>query len=217
MGKLIVLEGTDGSGKTTQLSLLCEHFSHLQMPFHKLEYPCYGAPGASLVEFYLNGGLGHDPSQVNPYAASSFFAADRYIDYHNNWKQLYEAGSLFLAGRYTTSNAVHQASKLAGEERTAFLNWLFHYEYVLLKLPKPDLVLFLDMPPAFSFHNLYSRQGADGDIHELDHAYLRHCYENACDVAAQYGWQTIACQKNGCIRTPTDIHNEIVSIVSNLF
>jgi len=216
MGKLIVLEGTDGSGKTTQLNLLCSRLAQDNTPYRKLEYPCYGTPGASLVEYYLNGGLGTDPNAVNAYASSSFFACDRYVDFQNNWKKEYDAGGLFIAGRYTTSNAVHQAAKLSGEARTDYLNWLFHYEYTLIGLPKPDLVLFLDLPSDMTFTNIYTRQQNTGDIHELDHAYLRHCYDNAVDVASRFGWTRINCVRNGSIRTKEDIHAEIMEIVSKI-
>ena len=216
MGKLIVLEGTDGSGKTTQLGLLCDRLTQDGTPYRKLEYPCYGKPGGALVEYYLNGGLGSDPNAVNAYASSSFFACDRYIDFHNNWKADYESGGLFVSGRYTTSNAVHQAAKLTGQARTDYLNWLFHYEYDLMGLPKPDLVLFLDLPSDMTFQNIYTRQQDKGDIHELDHNYLRHCYENAVDVASRFGWTRIDCVKDGAIRSREEIHREILSHVEKI-
>ncbi len=216
MGKLIVLEGTDGSGKTTQLGLLCDRLTKEGISFKKLEYPCYGTVGASLVEHYLHGGLGSDPDAVNAYAASSFFACDRYVDFQTNHKSEYDNGKLFVAGRYTTSNAVHQAAKLEGDKRTDYLNWLFDYEYNRVGLPKPDLVLFLNLPPDATFENIRTRQGDSGDIHEKDHDYLRHCYFNALDVADRFGWTKIDCVKNGQIRTREDIHEEIYALVSNI-
>ncbi len=216
MGKLIVLEGTDGSGKTTQLGLLCERLTKEGIGFTKLEYPCYGTVGASLVEHYLHGGLGSDPDSVNPYAASSFFACDRYVDFQTNHRKNYDAGGLFVAGRYTTSNAVHQASKLHGAERIEYLNWLFDYEYNRVGLPKPDLVVFLDLHPDATFENIRTRQGDSGDIHEKDHDYLRHCYSNALDVAERFGWTRIECVKDGVLRSREDIHSEIFSVVSKI-
>jgi len=210
MGKLIVLEGTDGSGKTTQLGLLCDRLTQTGIAYRKLEYPCYGTKGASLVEYYLNGGLGSDPNAVNAYASSSFFAADRYVDFHNNWKADYEAGGLFVAGRYTTSNAVHQAAKLDGQARTDYLNWLFHYEYDLMGLPKPDLVLFLDLPSDMTFTNLYTRQQDKGDIHELDHDYLEKCRESALELCGRYGWHRVQCAPDNKLRTVQEINDELL-------
>ena len=145
-GRLIVFEGTDGSGKATQSRLLCEHLQRENIPYKNITFPQYGKPSAAMVQEYLDGNLGRRPGDVNAYAASLMFSMDRYASYKQDWGAFYEAGGLVIADRYTTSNAVHQVSKLPPEERTVFLNWLFELEYGKLGLPKPDLVLYLDMP-----------------------------------------------------------------------
>ena len=144
-GRLIVFEGTDGSGKATQSRLLCEHLQRENIPYKNITFPQYGKPSAAMVQEYLDGHLGKHPGDVNAYAASLMFSMDRYASYKQDWGAFYEAGGLVIADRYTTSNAVHQVSKLPPEERTVFLNWLFELEYGKLGLPKPDLVLYLDM------------------------------------------------------------------------
>ena len=145
-GRLIVFEGTDGSGKATQSRLLCEHLRRDGVYLENINFPRYGKPSAAMVQEYLDGNLGKHPGDVNAYAASMFYAMDRYASYKQDWGDFYEAGGLIVADRYTTSNAVHQASKLPEGERKAYLEWLFHTEYELLGLPKPDLVVYLDMP-----------------------------------------------------------------------
>ena len=149
-GKLIVFEGTDGSGKATQSQLLGQRLEREGISFRRINFPRYGKPSAAMVEEYLNGNLGKSPDDVNAYAASMFYAMDRYASYKQDWGEFYESGGLIIADRYTTSNAVHQASKLPEGERRVFLNWLFHLEYELLGLPAPDLVLYLDMPTEIS-------------------------------------------------------------------
>ena len=144
-GRLIVFEGTDGSGKATQSRLLCEHLRRENMPYKNINCPRYGQPSAAMVQEYLDGHLGSHPGDVNAYAASLMFSMDRYASYKQDWGPFYEAGGLVIADRYTTSNAVHQASKLPEGERKAFLDWLFDTEYRLLELPKPDLVIYLDI------------------------------------------------------------------------
>lgn len=141
-GRLIVLEGCDGCGKSTQLALLTEKLREQGGNVRTLSYPVYDSDSSALVRMYLSGKFGKDPSAVNAYAASSFYAVDRCADFLANWKADYDAGALFVSGRYTTSNAVHQGAKLAGDERAAYTDWLFDYEYRLLGLPKPDLVIF---------------------------------------------------------------------------
>ena len=134
-GRLIVFEGTDGSGKATQSRLLCEHLQRESIPYKNITFPRYGKPSAAMVQEYLDGNLGRRPGDVNAYAASLMFSMDRYASYKQDWGAFYEVGGLVIADRYTTSNAVHQASKLPPEERTVFLNWLFELEYGKLGLP----------------------------------------------------------------------------------
>ena len=149
---------------------------------------------------YLNGEFGDRPDDVNAYAASAFFAVDPYASYKKVWQKEYEQGKLIIADRYVTSNAIHQASKLKKEERGDYLNWLFEFEYRLLGLPEPDMVFFLDMPPAYARQLIQDRIGKTEDIHESDQGYLKKCYEAACDVAQKWGWKRINCIHNGTIR-----------------
>ncbi|MDO4315770.1 MAG: thymidylate kinase, partial [Oscillospiraceae bacterium] len=181
-GKLIVFEGTDGSGKATQTRLLCRYLEEQGIPYREIDFPRYGKPSAAMVREYLDGNLGKKPGDVNAYAASMFYAMDRYASYKQDWGGFYEAGGLIVADRYTTSNAVHQASKLQADERKAYLDWLFDLEYRLLGLPRPDLVLYLDMPTEIAGRMMRRREQATGthaDIHEQDEAYLKSCRANA--------------------------------------
>ena len=145
-GTLIVLEGLDGSGKATQAKLLAQHLKEAGKNVQEITFPDYASDSSALVKMYLAGQFGDKPDDVNAYAASTFYSVDRYASYKQDWGAFYEAGGLVIADRYTTSNAVHQASKLPEEERSAFLNWLFELEYGKLGLPKPDLVVYLEMP-----------------------------------------------------------------------
>ena len=219
-GKLIVLEGTDGSGKSTQLQLLCNRLKQDGTVFQRLVFPRYSEPSSMLVRMYLNGEFGTHPSDVNAYAASTFYAVDRYASYQMDWKSGYETGTLFLSDRYTTSNAIHQASKLPRERRRSYLQWLFDFEYEKLNLPRPDLVIFLDMPTEYSVQLLRSREnqtGTQGDIHEADTAYLASCREAAGEAAQYDGWHTVSCVRNRKIRTPEEIGQEIYDIVKTIF
>ena len=218
-GKLIVFEGTDGSGKATQSELLCRRLETEGRPFRKITFPRYGKPSAAMVEEYLHGNLGKHPGDVNAYAASLFYAMDRYASWKQDWGTFYEDGGLIVADRYTTSNAVHQASKLPEEERKAYLDWLFDLEYRLLGLPAPDLVVYLDMPTELTEKMMRKREAVSGtqaDIHEQDEAYLRRCRENANEVARLCGWTVIRCGRDGAPRTIEDIQGEVWEQVRTL-
>ena len=218
-GKLIVFEGTDGSGKATQAGLLCRHLEREGIPFREIDFPRYGKPSAAMVEEYLHGNLGKHPGDVNAYAASLFYAMDRYASWKQDWGTFYEDGGLIVADRYTTSNAVHQASKLPEEERKAYLDWLFDLEYRLLGLPAPDMVVYLDMPTELTEKMMRKREAVSGtqaDIHEQDEAYLRRCRENANEVARLCGWTVIRCGRDGAPRTIEDIQSEVWEQVRTL-
>ena len=216
MGKLIVLEGTDGSGKSTQFRLLTEHLNRDHRAFHKLVFPQYAEPSSALIRMYLGGEFGSSPGDVNPYAASTFFAVDRYASYKKVWASWYEQGGLVLSDRYTTSNAVHQASKLPPEEQASFLQWLYDFEYGKLGLPRPDLTVYLDVPTAYTEKLLRHREAdtnTHADIHEQDLTYLAACRETGKAAAAYYGWNVIECVRDGNLRTKEDIHQEIYRLV----
>lgn len=199
-GKLIVIEGLDGSGKTTQLKLIKARLEAAGVKACHIKLPNYDDPACELVKMYLAGRFGSEPSDVNAYAASSFYAVDRYVSYNCYWKADYQSGSIILADRYTTSNAYHQLTKVAPEQWGSFLEWLEDYEYGKLGIPKPDAVIYLNMPVEVSQRLMTSRYRGDEqrkDIHERNTDYL-----SACRVAAEYtcrklGWQQIDCAENG--------------------
>lgn len=218
-GKLIVFEGTDGSGKATQTQLLCRHLEREGIPYKKIDFPRYGKPSAAMVQEYLDGNLGKKPGDVNAYAASMFYAMDRYASYKQDWGKFYEDGGLIIADRYTTSNAVHQASKLSDEERKPYLDWLFDLEYRLLGLPAPDMVVYLDMPTEITERMMRQREkstGTHADIHEQDEAYLKQCRANAKAVVRECGWSIIHCENGDEPRTPEDIHRQVLEVVGKL-
>ena len=212
-GALIVLEGTDGSGKSTQFARLCRRLEEEDRPFQRLVFPQYDKPSSTLLRMYLQGEFGSHPSDVNAYAASTFYAVDRYASYKQVWGEYYQSGGLVLADRYTTSNAVHQASKLPPEQREDFFRWLEDFEYSKLGLPAPSLVLYLDMPTDQAVANLRRREAAThtaADIHEVDTGYLRLCRETALQAARVLGWQVVPCvDESGQMRTVEDIALEI--------
>jgi dTMP kinase len=219
MGKLIVLEGTDGSGKSTQFKLLTERLEALKAPFKHAVFPRYSEPSSALIKMYLGGEFGSNPSDVNSYAASAFYAVDRYASYKQDWGNWYQKGGLVLCDRYTTSNAVHQASKEAPENREKFLHWLYEFEYDKLELPKPDLIIYLDVPTDFTERLMRGREektGTKADIHEKDMDYLMTCRNTGRAAAAYYGWTVIDCVKDGAMRSIEDIHEEIFAHVAKL-
>lgn len=219
MGKLIVLEGTDGSGKATQCAALYEALTKAGISCRKIEFPRYEEESSALIRMYLNGTFGDKPSDVNAFAASTFYAVDRYASYKQDWGAYYEQGGVVLADRYTTSNAVHQGSKLSPEERQAYFSWLFDFEYRLMGLPAPDLVLYLDVPVERTEENMHRREretGTAADIHEKDTEYLRQCRIAAAEAADAFGWRRIPCTKDGTMRPVADIHQEVLRAVKEI-
>ena len=212
MGKLIVIEGTDGSGKSTQFRLLTDRLESEQVRFQKLVFPQYSEPSSALIRMYLGGEFGKSPSDVNAYAASAFYSVDRYASYRKVWGKWYEEGGLVVSDRYTTSNAVHQASKEPEDKREDFLNWLYDFEYDKLGLPRPDLVIYLDVPTDFTEKMLRHRETethTHADIHEQDMQYLATCRRMGRAAAEHYGWTVIRCVRDGAMRSMEDIHEEI--------
>ena len=216
MGKLIVVEGTDGSGKSTQFRLLTEAVEGLGYEFRKLVFPQYSEDSSALIRMYLGGQFGNSPADVNAYAASAFYAVDRYASYKKVWGEWYEQGGLVLSDRYTTSNAVHQASKEPEERRKEFLGWLYEFEYDRLGLPRPDLTIYLDVPTEYTEKLMRTREAATGtsaDIHEQDLTYLATCRKMGKTAAEYYGWTVIDCVRDGAMRSIEDIHQEILGHV----
>ena len=216
MGKLIVIEGTDGSGKSTQFRMLSDHLEADKVAFQHIVFPRYKEESSALIRMYLGGQFGNRPSDVNAYAASSFYAVDRYASYKMDWGKWYEEGGLVLSDRYTTSNAVHQTSKVHKENQAEYLKWLYDFEYDKLGLPCPDLTIYLDVPTDFTEKLLRHREAdtnTTADIHEKDMAYLATCRSTGRMAAQFYNWTVIDCVKDGQMRSIEDIHEEIYAHV----
>ncbi|MDR2908585.1 MAG: deoxynucleoside kinase [Oscillospiraceae bacterium] len=195
MGHFAVLEGLDGSGKATQAAMLANYLRETGKTVVPLSFPDYGSQSSALVRLYLSGGAG-SLSEVNVYAASSFYAADRYISYATGWKKNYEAGHTIISDRYVTSNAAHQMSRLPKEEWDSYLEWMEDYEYNRLGLPRPGIVVYLDMRPEVSRRLIEKRnreKGLNPDIHERDENYLARCREAALYACDRLGWRRIVC------------------------
>ena len=217
MGRLIVLDGLDGSGKSTQLTRLQEYFAQNNIDYRHISFPDYEQPSSALVGMYLRGEFGDAADAVNAYAASSFYAVDRYASYKKFWQADYEGDRLILAARYTTSNAIHQMGKLPREEWDAYLAWLQDYEYGLLGLPRPDRVIVLDMPLDISQRLLSTRYEGDEakkDIHERDLRYLQTCRESALYAAQKMGWDIVSCGENGQPLSIDTISQRLIALVT---
>ena len=218
MGKLIVIEGTDGSGKSTQFKKLTQRLADEGRQFKTLVFPQYSEPSSALIRMYLGGEFGSHPSDVNAYAASAFYAVDRYASFKKDWGNWYKDGGLIVSDRYTTSNAVHQTSKEPPEKRAEYLKWLYEFEYDKLGMPRPDLTIYLDVPTAFTEQMMRHREAetnTHADIHEQDMQYLATCRETGRTAAKYYGWSVISCVRDGEMRSIEDIHEEIYRLVKN--
>ena len=222
-GKLIVLEGLDGSGKATQAKLLAEHLTAQGVPVQKITFPDYASDSSALVKMYLAGQFGQHPDDVNAYAASSFYAVDRYASYKTDWGSFYRECGLVLSDRYTTSNAVHQCSKLPPMHWDGFLNWLFDFEYKKIGIPAPDCVVYLAVDPEVSQKLMTERYHGDEsrkDIQEKDREYMARSRAAAEYCARTLGWQRIECTtlENGAktMRTVQDINAEVLAQIRPL-
>ena len=219
MGKLFVIDGTDGSGKQTQFQKLQERLTKDNIEYKVVSFPNYDSPSSSLVKMYLAGDFGKDAQKISPYIASTFYAADRYATFQTGYKEYYENGGIILADRYTTANMVHQAGKIKDkEERDKFLKWLWDFEFNLYGLPIPTEVFFLNMPTEKALELMKDRknkfdENAKKDIHERNETHMRDAYKAACDVAKDYNWFEIKCMKDNELRTIDDIHEEIYNEV----
>ena len=216
-GKLIVLEGIDGSGKETQSNLLEKKLKEKGREVMHISFPDYESPSSALVKMYLKGDFGKNPEDVNPYAASLFYAVDRFASYRMKWKDFYEKGGIVIADRYTTSNMVHQMTKYEDEvKRKDFLSWLEKTEYGELELPRPDLVILLDIPLAVTENLVKERakKGGSMDIHEQHLDYLRKCHDAYRQLVALYHWKRIPCTEEGRLRSIEDIGKDVEKAVA---
>ncbi|MBO5091813.1 MAG: deoxynucleoside kinase [Clostridia bacterium] len=220
MGKFIAIDGLDGSGKGTQSEKLVSYLKEQGKKVRVLSFPMYENESSALVKMYLDGKLGDKPSDTNAYSASMFFASDRYISYVTDWKNdILDPDTIVVANRYTSANAVHQLSKLPKEEWEKFLNWLWDFEFDKLGLPKPDMVIYLELPPKLSLSLVKSRSQSTGqkmDIHEKDTEYMAHCYDAALYSCKALGWEQIKCYEGDKIRTIDDIFTEIKTKLAKL-
>ena len=219
MGKLIVIEGLDGSGKATQANLLYERLSRNFEKVKKVTFPDYESDSSAPVRMYLSGKLSDRPDGVNAFAASSFYTVDRYISYKTNWEQLYNDGGIIVADRYTTSNGVHQCSKLPSEEWNSFMDWLYDFEYGRIGIPKPDAVIYLDMSPEVSQKLMSKRYLGDEskkDIHEKDREYLEKSRKAAYFCVCHDNWTRIKCDNGENPLTIEEIADKIFEVVSKV-
>lgn len=216
-GKLIVLEGIDGSGKSSQYRRICRKLNADGVDYHHIVFPRYDKESSALIRMYLGGEFGTDPDSVNAYTASTFFAVDRFASYRSDWGKIYESGGVILSDRYTTSNAVHQGSKLPDSELPHFFDWLADLEYNKMKLPEPDLVIYLDTDINTSVSRMRRREtstGTHADIHEQDIDYLSRCLHTADLACDFYGWNRIGfLDEKGCERNIDEKNEEIYSLV----
>ena len=215
MGKLFVIDGTDGSGKQTQFNKLKERLEAEGVNLKVVSFPNYDSRSSSLVKMYLEGEFGQNAQEVSPYIASTFYAADRYATFQTGYKKFYEEGGIILADRYTTANMVHQAGKIKDkEEREKFLDWLWDFEFNLYGLPVPTKSFFLNMPTEYAIELMKNRENkftheTKKDIHERDKQHLLDAYNAACDLVQKYDWHEVKCIKDDKIRSIEDIHEEI--------
>ncbi|WP_314011271.1 thymidylate kinase [Pseudostreptobacillus hongkongensis] len=223
MSKLIIIEGTDGSGKQTQSQKLYERLVHDNLKVKKISFPDYDSDSSSLVKMYLNGDFGKKPEDVNPYTASSFYGVDRFASYKMKWEKEYKDGYYIISDRYTTSNMVHQCSKISdSKDKNDFLTWLEDFEYNKLELPKPNMVIFLNVPIDYTFNLMKNRENKitgeeKKDIHESNVQYLKNSYYNALEIAKNKGWIIVDCVENNEMKTIDEIHELIYSKIKEEF
>lgn len=216
MAKLIIIEGLDGCGKSTQTALLEEYFKSKFVDYKKIKLPDYDSPSSMLVKMYLSGDFGKSPNCVNAYAAGAFYAVDRYASFKLYWEKDYVKRDVILADRYATSNSIYQMEKLDGSKWDEYLNWSEDFEYNKMGIPRPDLVIFLDMPVEVSQKLMTSRYDGDEgkkDVHEANVEFLKKCRKSALYTAEKQGWAVISCADSGAPLPVELIHSRIVDCV----
>ncbi|MCC8073539.1 MAG: deoxynucleoside kinase [Clostridiales bacterium] len=216
MSKLIIIEGLDGCGKSTQTALLEQYFKNQKIDYKKIKLPDYDSPSSTLVKMYLNGEFGKSANDVNAYAAGAFYAVDRYASFMLNWKSDYENGTLILADRYATSNSIYQMEKISREMWDEYLDWSADFEYDKIGIPKPDTVIYLDMPVEISQRLMSERYNGDEskkDVHEVNVDFLKKCRVAALYSAERQGWNVISCVDGDNLRSIEDIHNDVIKCI----
>lgn len=216
MGKLIIIEGLDGCGKSTQTALLEKYFQNENINYKKIKLPDYESKSSTLVKMYLGGEFGRNADDVNAYAAGAFYAVDRFASYKLDWGRDYEAGTLILADRYATSNSIYQMEKIDEAKWDEYLDWSADFEYNKIGIPKPDLVIFLDMPVEVSQKLMTSRYNGDEgkkDVHEANVEFLNNCRKSALYTAKKQGWAVIPCSDGENPLPIDEIHNTILDFI----
>lgn len=216
MGKLIIIEGLDGCGKSTQTALLEKYFQNENINYKKIKLPDYESNSSTLVKMYLGGEFGENADDVNAYAAGAFYAVDRFASYKLDWGKDYEAGTLILADRYATSNSIYQMEKIDEAKWDEYLDWSADFEYNKIGIPKPDLVIFLDMPVEVSQKLMTSRYNGDEgkkDVHEANVEFLNNCRKSALYTAKKQGWAVIPCSDGENPLPIDEIHNTILDFI----
>lgn len=222
MGKLIVIEGTDSSGKETQTKKLYERLSFLGKNIMKITFPNYESPACAPVKMYLAGEFGSNALEVNPYPASTMYAIDRYASYKKDWEKFYKEDGIVITDRYTQSNMIHQGSKIKNpKEKENYMKWLVDLEFNKMEIPKPDIVLFINMPFEFAQELMKNRENKitgemKKDIHEKDKEYMKLSYINACEIAKSENWVEISCVKEGKLKTIEEISEDIFEAVKDI-
>ncbi|MFA4873529.1 MAG: thymidylate kinase [Patescibacteria group bacterium] len=216
-GKLIVIEGTDGSGKATQIKLLAQHLRRMQKLFHVVDFPQYGKKSAVLVEKYLHGAFG-PIERVDPYITSLFYAIDRYSMQELLWRWLKK--DIVIANRYTTANMLHQAAKIKSlDGQKKYIAWVKHLEYDVLALPKPDIVFFLDVPISFSTRLVMKKGcrkyllGKKRDLAERNLKHQQAAYAIGRMLCRTGAWVRIPCTRKGSLLSPREIHESILNVI----
>ena len=219
-GKLVIFEGIDGSGKSSQYRRICDRLNNDGIQFRQIVFPRYDKESSALIRLYLGGAFGSHPDDVNAYAASLFYAVDRYASFKDDWGKEFSSGKLIIADRYTTSNIVHQGAKLPEDELKSFFAWVSDLEYVKMGLPEPDKVFFLDVDLETSLRRMKKRQEkhhTSADIHEKDTEYLKRCIKTARMACEYFGWTRVPFEKNGAEREimekNDDIYRQLLAVL----
>lgn len=216
MSKLIIIEGLDGCGKSTQTALIEEYFENRNIAYKKIKLPDYDSPSSTLVNMYLNGEFGKNADDVNAYAAGAFYAVDRFASFSLKWKKDYDNGTLILADRYATSNLIYQMGKIDKDRWDEYLDWSEDFEYNKIGIPKPDSVIYLDMPVEISQKLMTARYSGDEnkkDVHEANVAFLNNCRTSALYAAKKQGWHIVECSDGKNPYSIEKVHQKIVDII----
>lgn len=216
MAKLIIIEGLDGCGKSTQTALLKDYFEKNNISYRAIKLPDYESPSSTLVRMYLNGDFGSNAGDVNAYAAGAFYAVDRYASFKLDWEKDYNSKDVVLADRYATSNSIYQMEKINEKDWNAYLDWSTDFEYEKIGIPRPDTVIFLDMPVEISQKLMTERYNGDEgkkDVHECNVDFLHRCRKSALYAAEKQNWHVVPCSEGNSPRKIEEIQNDIQAIV----